>query len=203
MSTGRQTCVCAACGQGFTRKSSANRHNNSLHFGHAMIVKPYDYIIGRIKGEFLPGNPSIYRRNQRNQTKSSNNFHLPQANNRDKPNFTINAAVRQGVSRPPNFNSMGSQEKTLNRSSAIRPDNNNQPSLASSRDEEHDLKLEELRTLFHRNYSPWVAHKIWSRTVYLAQIDSIHLDFMLDSQRMIAQRKHLSHFKFHQSFDSF
>jgi hypothetical protein len=46
--------VCATCGQDFTRRSSANRHNNRFHFGNGIIVRTLEYIIGRINGQFLP-----------------------------------------------------------------------------------------------------------------------------------------------------
>lgn len=62
------TGVCATCGQGFTRKSSAARHNYNLHSGQAIIVKPYDYIVGRLNGEFSPGDPAAYRRDRRGPT---------------------------------------------------------------------------------------------------------------------------------------
>ena len=34
------------------RKSTANRHNNNLHSGVALLVGPYEYIIGRLNGKF-------------------------------------------------------------------------------------------------------------------------------------------------------
>jgi hypothetical protein len=46
--------VCATCGQDFTRRCSANRHNNHFHFGNGIIVRFLEYIIGRINGQFLP-----------------------------------------------------------------------------------------------------------------------------------------------------
>jgi hypothetical protein len=46
--------VCATCGQDFTRRCSANRHNNHFHFGNGIIVRVLEYIIGRINGQFLP-----------------------------------------------------------------------------------------------------------------------------------------------------
>jgi hypothetical protein len=46
--------VCATCGQDFTRRCSANRHNNHFHFGDGIIVRLLEYIIGRINGQFPP-----------------------------------------------------------------------------------------------------------------------------------------------------
>jgi hypothetical protein len=45
--------VCATCGQDFTRRYSANRHNNHFHFGNGIIVRLVEYVIGRINGQFL------------------------------------------------------------------------------------------------------------------------------------------------------
>ena len=51
--------VCASCGEHFTRKYSANRHNNNLHFGNGQIVRLLDYIVGRASGQYLPSDPRI------------------------------------------------------------------------------------------------------------------------------------------------
>ena len=54
----RKTCVFALCGQGFTRKPSAQRHNINLHDGRAEIVRPFDYLNGMLKGTFpSPADP--------------------------------------------------------------------------------------------------------------------------------------------------
>lgn len=63
----KHTWVCSLCGQGLTRKSSANRHNNSLHAGRAGVVRPFEYIIERINGNFsTPKDPLMYRRRLNN-----------------------------------------------------------------------------------------------------------------------------------------
>ena len=52
----------------FTRKSSAKRHNDNLHLSGAMIVRPIEYIIGRLNGKFpVPHDPLSYRRNKKSQ----------------------------------------------------------------------------------------------------------------------------------------
>jgi hypothetical protein len=55
----KHTWVCSICGQGLTRKSTANRHNNNQHSGGALLVRPYDYIIRMLNGRFLPSDPSL------------------------------------------------------------------------------------------------------------------------------------------------
>jgi hypothetical protein len=57
--------VCANCGQTFTRRSGAVRHNSNLHFNRGIIVQMLEYIIGRCSGRFLPPNQLINRRFRR------------------------------------------------------------------------------------------------------------------------------------------
>lgn len=58
----KYTWVCSTCSQGLTRKSSAKRHNNNLHSGSATIVRPLEYIIGRLNGKFPPTmDPLLFR----------------------------------------------------------------------------------------------------------------------------------------------
>jgi hypothetical protein len=54
---GRITWVCATCAEHFTRKYSAIRHNNNLHFGNGLIVTLLDYIVGRASQQYLPSDP--------------------------------------------------------------------------------------------------------------------------------------------------
>ncbi|MPZ07764.1 MAG: hypothetical protein GEU26_15355 [Nitrososphaeraceae archaeon] len=58
---GSKTWVCALCSQDFTRKYSAYRHSRDLHRGTGKIVRMIDYVIGRIAGEYNPGNPLTHR----------------------------------------------------------------------------------------------------------------------------------------------
>ena len=44
---GRIKWVCVTCAEHFTRKYSASRHNNNLHFGNGLIVTWLDYMVGR------------------------------------------------------------------------------------------------------------------------------------------------------------
>jgi hypothetical protein len=57
--------VCSTCGQDFTRRCSANRHNNHFHFGNGIIVRTLEYIIGRVNGQFPP--PSCANNNSSNR----------------------------------------------------------------------------------------------------------------------------------------
>jgi uncharacterized Zn-finger protein len=89
MNFNSHTWVCATCGQGFTRKSTAVRHNKNLHSGMAMVVRPHEYIIGRLSKKFPESDPSLYRRRQyrgRNNTASSEN--IARTSGLSSPNVT-------------------------------------------------------------------------------------------------------------------
>ena len=77
-----------------------------------MIVKPYDYIIGRLRGEFSPGDPGIYRGNRRNQTTSLVNNQPIQTKNNVRTNFGTHADAYTHELHPSNpVDPMGSQER--------------------------------------------------------------------------------------------
>jgi hypothetical protein len=58
---GSKIWFCALCSEGFTRKYSANRHNQNLHHEQGKLVRTIDYIIGRLAGKYGEGDPSTYR----------------------------------------------------------------------------------------------------------------------------------------------
>lgn len=66
--------VCATCSQDFTRKSSAERHNRKIHFGMGIIVRFFDYIVGRLEGKYAASDPYFFRKNH------GNNFRNPRSN---------------------------------------------------------------------------------------------------------------------------
>lgn len=55
--------VCVTCSQDFTRKSSADRHNNYIHSGMGIIVRFLDYIVGRLEGKYVASDPLLFRKN--------------------------------------------------------------------------------------------------------------------------------------------
>jgi hypothetical protein len=87
MNSTKHTWTCATCGQGLTRKSTAVRHNNDLHSGRAMIVRPNEYIVGRLNGKFLESDPLLYRRNHIGQKNRSS------VNNRTRGPGTVGRSV--------------------------------------------------------------------------------------------------------------
>jgi hypothetical protein len=54
--------VCTMCSQTFTRRWRGSVHNTNVHASLSHIVRLIDYIIGRLNGEYKPGDPSWYRR---------------------------------------------------------------------------------------------------------------------------------------------
>jgi hypothetical protein len=70
----KQIWTCATCGQGFTRRPSADRHNINLHSGYALVIRTLEYIIGRVNGRFPePTDPLSFRhkRTPKNQLRYS------------------------------------------------------------------------------------------------------------------------------------
>ncbi len=68
ISVGKHTWICAICGQGFTRKTTGVRHSKNLHAGTPMLVRPYEYIVGRIRGTYKQSDPLFFRRKKREGT---------------------------------------------------------------------------------------------------------------------------------------
>ena len=183
----KHTCVCATCGQGFTRRSSAIRHANNLHSGPAMIVKPYDYIIGRLRGEFSPGEPGIHRSNRRNQTNSSVYDQPFQTKNNERTNSRIHADAVADELHPPNSINPMSQGRALYRSSE-NPQwlVNQETPYTSNQHTERELKLNELKVLLDKNFPPQFAAQLFAQTSSLsitAENDA-YLESLLDGLRM-------------------
>lgn len=63
--------VCTLCSQDFTRRYSADRHNQNLHHGQGKIVRMIDYVIGRIAGEYDAANPLAHRSRYKQQASPS------------------------------------------------------------------------------------------------------------------------------------
>lgn len=168
------------CGQGFTRNSSAVRHNNILHSRQAMIVKPYDYIIGRLRGEFSPGDPGFYRSNRRNQTTSSVYNQPIQTKNNERTNSRIHTDVLAHELHPPNSINPMSDGRALYRSSETPqwPVNQKTP-YTSNQFTEHELKLDELKGLLYKNYPPQIAAEVFAQNSILS--DTAENDAYLES----------------------
>jgi hypothetical protein len=115
--------VCTICAQDFTRKSSGHRHNHNLHREQAKIVRTLEYIIGRVKGEYVPpANPLTYRR-KNNISNSQDNHHfidiahdstnphrheatLPDKDHRSTRQFYTETVLSNGTTNPVEVNKM-------------------------------------------------------------------------------------------------
>jgi hypothetical protein len=74
---GKWNWVCTIGRQDFTGKSSGSRHNSNLHYGSAKLVRPFDYVVGRLEGKIAPPthDPLFYRRRKSEITfKNSNSY---------------------------------------------------------------------------------------------------------------------------------
>ena len=162
MNTDKHTCVCATCGQGFTRRTSAARHNNNLHRGKAIIVKPYDYIVGRLSGEFSPGDPATYRSNWGNRNDSLVYNQSIQTNNNYRTNITTHADMRAQELHPPNsINPIGQERTPYHNFGTPRWPLNTKRPYASNQLKDHGMKLDELKTLLYRCFPPYLAAQLF------------------------------------------
>jgi hypothetical protein len=133
-----------------------------------MIVKPYEYIIGRLRGEFSPGDPGIYRSNRRNQTTSSVYNQPIQTKNNERTNSSIHTDVLAHELHTPNSKPM-SYGGALDHSSETPqwPVNQKTP-YTSNQLTEHELKLNELEVLLYRNFPPQIAAKTFAQNSSLS-----------------------------------
>jgi hypothetical protein len=173
---------CSICGQGTTRKGSAIRHNDNLHSGSAMIVRPVEYIIGRLDGRFAPPNdPLSYRHNNKKRKQKDDNNLISSVrshenyNNDDHfaRNDNINKTFVAGMKREPvrrdhqdspflenipmknnNADRMESLRETLDQNRL----SSNSPKLVVIKS-----KLEEFAILLNRHYGPQMASEFLAR----------------------------------------
>lgn len=156
--------VCGTCGRGLTRKASAQRHNNSLHFGLAMIVRPFDYIIGRINREFSLNDPSLYRLNNKDSL-------LPSTfNNRAEDtidflnkNIRDNISDQLGIDSKPQQRSDNNKWHTFDRSQLKTDRLQESPDIPPDQSGNlvgRQAKLLEFRILVNKHYHPQKAVEI-------------------------------------------
>jgi hypothetical protein len=160
MSFGKQSWVCSICGQGLTRKSTAVRHNNNLHFGAAVLVRPYDYIIGRLNGEFLQSDPSFYRRNKRTLKDVSGSIYHQ---DRVIPESIVQGSGygngRQQPAESSNIKTSFYPESEPRLQTSHKPDDVKSPNTLEKLSE-RTLKLTEFKKLVKKNYAPQDANQI-------------------------------------------
>jgi hypothetical protein len=165
----KHTRVCSTCGQGFTRNSSAIRHNNSLHSGHATILGPYDYIIGRLRGEFLPADPALYRLDHKNLRKSLGPGYQYRIDHNDNPFFDIHLDSSEQLWSPPDMLQPAERQSRplYHRFGKPTSQLDQESFIGSYGSLERKSKLEELRVLLYKNYPPLVADRILAQNTYV------------------------------------
>jgi hypothetical protein len=222
---GQHNWVCSVCGQGVTRKSSASRHNDNLHHGDAKIIRPYDYIIGRLNGEFpSPSDPLLYRRNNNNRKRSKKNassdpihYYYDYENNNNDMEWGHQVVSPQGNTLPPKrqqYQSLNNDNITYRMPSypppphplpvfqqrsqyplhkTINDDNNNDKPSHFDKMLERMSKLEELKILLNRHYSPQHASQFLAMITYMvSQGKEDFLDERLTFLRNIDRAKSVS-----------
>jgi hypothetical protein len=170
MTLDKHTWICSICGQGLTRKSTANRHNNNLHSGVALLVRPYEYIIGRLNGTFSQSDPSLYRRKENVMSDS-----IYQQST--KSNDIKRSVYAQSAPAP------------LQQPSHKPVDDVRAPTDNLEKMSEMMLKLPELKILVNKHLPPYEASQIISNASYLAskgtQRNSDYFDKYLEALRSI------------------
>ena len=156
----KQRWVCTICGDDFTRRSSATRHCRNLHAGNGLIVRPFEYIIGRQNGKFPePADPLTFRK-YRNKINYQNSHTGYPFYSHDNYNGTYNAPQYYN-----NVNSFRIQTQhpapvPLPPVSQQLPANHEKQSGYPPRQLEKMSKLTELERLLPKYYDPHSAEAI-------------------------------------------
>jgi len=177
---------CAICGQGFTRKTSAKRHNKNLHNGNCVIIRTQEYIIGRLQGKFPDAiDPSEFRYKshpyQQNPLGAVPVSHLGYTPASHEKNYTYDPKPTT-VKLARGYEEARSYEMPPLPDTQMKPDSG----LASPfvQDLKRNAKLQEIRTLAHRYCVPEHARQVAKIAAGAYGIrDDGHLDFMLNNLR--------------------
>ena len=179
--------VCTLCSQTFTRRWRASVHNTNIHEGLAKTVRLIDYIIGRANGEYMPSDPSWYRRPNRHVgwTKDIGNatdtdrMDLASENQIAGNRNFGNRMPRHGYLRPAN-------SKTTIEESQQKNKIGNRSSLEQADDVSEGInKLAELKRLASKCLPTDRVQEVLSRTcLYCQQVgDDSPIDITLDEYR--------------------
>ncbi|MGC2428558.1 MAG: hypothetical protein WA421_16100 [Nitrososphaeraceae archaeon] len=184
---GRITWVCATCAQHFTREYGANRHNSNLHEGKGTVVRLLDYMVGRINGQFLPNDPSSYRRKKGKEKKRNLLFGSNHdSNNNNSLGIKTIADSTDGIlsyenmiPKPPSktnstCHSNNTYQRPYDSNRVSQPlhkvdenDDNQLPSSPADKLFQRRLKLEEFKILLNKYYSPQNAGQFLARMTYM------------------------------------
>ena len=161
--------VCTICGQGFTRRSSGKRHNGNLHDGMAKLVRPFDYITGRLNGQISPPahDPWAYRRYKRKDSNYNtlDNHKLQINRNFIKQNYLRWNSSTQAASAVVHEGNLPKQEQRQR----YQDTNDHIHSTSHApRTSDRMSKLEELKMLLSKHCRPNDAKKML--TVVIGQL---------------------------------
>jgi hypothetical protein len=117
--------VCGTCGQDFTRKYNAYRHNQNIHFGTAQIVPFFEYLVQRSSGKYLPCDPLSYRLKRR-QNMFVHNENNNNTSKEQKSGSSTNPAYGSNGNRSRDT-LYGTNNSLFNRSISNNVVNNNNP----------------------------------------------------------------------------
>lgn len=194
--TSRHIWVCAICGDGFTRRSSAKRHNQNLHLGNGIIVRPFEYIIGRLNGKFQePKDTLLFRRNNKGKIRKDyqnplifthegyNNTNSYNNNYNNDKNFNRNAyGTPESCSEIPVGNAVKSQ-----RSSCYQGVNYNQSNSSFDRLRKMSKaeKFIEFQKFINKYCSPLDAQKML-KVAYVLTFNIGDESFLDDQLKLLA-----------------
>lgn len=96
--------VCTICSQTFTRRWRGSVHKNKFHAGSGSIVRLLDYIVGRACGQFLAGDPSLFRRKNKWEKLANEAKGNPKSNRDSEDEIVKLAELKKLISKyfPPN-----------------------------------------------------------------------------------------------------
>jgi hypothetical protein len=134
-----KTWMCSLCGQGFTRRTSARRHNYHLHNAQSIIMRPIEYLVGRLQGQLpSPQDPLNYRR--------PGPHHL-----HNEPSMVAHDSYEK-PNQPPNDNfSRSLNPNDYNSSCRFEPEYPKNSHSPASDQLSIGIKLKELAVLLHKH----------------------------------------------------
>jgi hypothetical protein len=162
--------VCTICGDGFTRRTSAVRHNENLHSGYGLIVRPFEYLVGRQNGTFSkPVDPLIFRKNNKANYFRNNSSEYSAYSHEGYNNY------HQVYRNPDNIrpNRIETQDTRLDiESQVVREQTNQARGQTGSSQADMDIermpkvnKLQELRRLLFLYYGLAEANTIYNMII--------------------------------------
>lgn len=159
---GRLMHVCTTCAVHFTRKSSAKRHNITIHSNTGEIVSLLEYLVGRKTGRYLASHPPPWY-NRRNGRYIQESEHDTTTTAATAVAVAADSMGEDTLSKGLQYQQQQQQQQsipTLPSSSPMQPQYRTGQSIhnpASDDDEEEEtisedtkLKMFELRMLLHK-----------------------------------------------------